>query len=366
VRVLLVVAASKYTGAAAVAEASCRSLRTAGVDARLLFVGGNNLQRRLQNEPWALPGLRKERRLRDVTSNLEVIRDAASPAELVVCHLPHDHLLCVLAGVRRRLPLVRAFRRREHLRPSTATRWLARRASAALLAHTGLEPALRRVVAALPAAALPVPVEDRFRPGADRALWRRRLEIPDDAPVVGMVGKLAAGRGFDLLLETAARVVPEVHILPVGHGEAAEGLEQLAERLGLADRLAWAGYQERELPELYATMDVVLFTAPGSDHGHRAISEAQGCGRPVVAAAIDGVGGLVEDGHSGLVAAAEPRLLAAAVSRVLGDPALAQRLGAAATTAVEPRRFLPCGVGMAAFFEDVIRGRHQERVESRP
>lgn len=360
-RVLLVVAANKFTGAAAVAEAFCRSLHAASAQADLLFLAGNNLEHRLRHESWALPLLRKERRIRDLRANLEAIRGAASSADLVLCHLPHDHLLCVLAGVRRRVPLVRAFRRHEHLRSSPPTRWLARRASAALLAHSGLERALRRAAVALPLSALPVPVEDRFRPGADRDLWRRRLEIPLSAPVVGMVGKVAPGRGFELLLETAARVVPEVHVLPVGHGEAAEGLQRRAERLGLAERLAWAGYQERELPELYATMDVVLFAAAGSDHGHRAISEAQGCGRPVVSAAVDGVRDLVEDGSTGIVVPAEPGAMAAAVSRLLADPTVAGRLGAAAAAAVGSRRFRPSGERLLGFLGEVRRDRDRDR-----
>ena len=279
----------------------------------------------------------------------------------MLCHLPHDHLLCVLAGAHRRVPLVRAFRRREHLRPLPTTRWLARRATAALLAHSGLEPSLRRVAGDLPSATPPVPVEDRFRPGADHDLWRRRLELPPSAPVIGMVGKVAPGRGFELLLETAARVVPEVHVLPVGHGEAAEELDRRAKRLGLAERLAWAGYQERELPELLATMDVVLFAAPGSDHGHRAISEAQACGRPVVTAAIDGVCDLVEDRLTGLIVEPDPRTMAAAVSRVLADPPLAERLGAAAASAVGSRRFRPIGERLLGFLEEAWRDRDRDR-----
>jgi glycosyltransferase involved in cell wall biosynthesis len=113
-------------------------------------------------------------------------------------------------------------------------------------------------------------------------------------------------------------------------------------------------------------MDVVLFAAGGSDHGHRAISEAQGCARPVVAAAVDGVRDLVDDRRTGLVAAAEPAALAAAVSAILADPVLAERLGTAATGAVDSRRFLPSGSSMAAFFEAVIRERDRERVESPP
>ena len=49
----MVVFANKYTGAAAVAEHSCRALRTAGSEARLLYVAGRNLETRLAAAPWA-------------------------------------------------------------------------------------------------------------------------------------------------------------------------------------------------------------------------------------------------------------------------------------------------------------------------
>lgn len=355
------VAANKYTGAAAVAELCCRSLLEARVDARLLFVAGNNLARRLRGEPWALPALVKERGLPSLRANLAALAAAGRDADAVLCHLPHDHLLAVLAGVHRRALLVRAFRHPRHLRRDPFHRRLARPLGGALLAHPGLSADLRRVAPALEADSPPVPLEDRFRPSADAALWRRRLDLPAAAPVLGMVGKLARNRGFELLLETAARVSPPPHLLVVGHGEAAAELERRGERLGLADRVAWAGYQERELPELYATMDVVLFAAAGSDHGHRAVSEAQGCGRPVVAAALPGVAELIDDRRTGRVVAGEPGALARAVSELLADHGLADRVGRAAAAAVEGRRFMPVGRRLAAFLEGRMRARRGER-----
>ena len=68
----------------------------------------------------------------------------------------------------------------------------------------------------------------------------------------------------------------------------------------------WTGYQDERLPELWAAMDVALFAAPGSDHGHRAISEAQACARPVVARDIAGVADLIDDDLVGSGDLSEP------------------------------------------------------------
>lgn len=352
-RVLLVVSGNKYTGAAAVAEHCCRALAAVAVDARLLYVAGNNLEARLTGVDWATPGLVKERHPGHVRRNLATLRAAAAGADAVICHLPHDHFMTVAAGVHRRAPLVRSYRNARHLRRDPFQRLLARRLAAALLAHGSLAAPLGDLRPGLPALTLPVPLEDRFRPGADGSRWRARLAIPEDAKVLGMIGKVAPGRGFDLLIATAARCDPPAHVLIVGHGEAQPALEAQARDLGIAERVHWAGYQETDLPELYAAMDVVLFAAAGSDHGHRAISEAQACARPVVAARLPGVADLVDDGRTGLVREPSPAAMAEAVSALLADPDAAARIGDAGARAVAQRRFAPAGQRLRAFLERV-------------
>ncbi len=356
-RVALVVFANKYTGAAAVAEHCCRALGSVGVEGRLLFVAGRNLERRLSDAPWADAGLVKEPTPFGLLRNLRAVRRIAADADVVVSHLPHDHALCLAAGVFGRTALVRSFRHRRHLGEDLWHRTLARRISGAVVPHSEMVGPLRRIAGQTPHLVLPVPLEDRFRPGIDPAQWRRGLELPQSVPVIGSVGKLARGRGFELLLATAAAVAPPVHVLLVGHGEHQPALERFAARLGLAGRVHWAGYQEQALPALYAAMDVVLFTAAGSDHGHRAISEAQACGRPVVAADIAGVPDLIEDGVTGRIVQPAPEALAAAVTELVRDPSLSRLLGSRAAEAVTARRFVPAGRRLAAFLEDVRRYR---------
>jgi glycosyltransferase involved in cell wall biosynthesis len=370
-RVALVVFANKYTGAAAVAEHCCRALLARRAEARLVFVAGRNLERRLAEHEWAEAGFVKERSPARLWHNIRSLKRVAAQADVVICHLPHDHALCVAAGVQRSSALVRAFRNPGHLRSDPWHRALARRLSGATLAHGAMTPELSRCYGALPQISLPVPIEDRFHAGVDGSAWRHRLSIPDPARVVGMVGKLVPGRGFDLLLESAARLEGWCHVLAIGHGESHPDLERLAHRLGLADRVHWVGYQEHSLPELYALMDVVIFAAPGSDHGHRAISEAQACGRPVVAGAVRGVEDLVAHGDTGLIVESAPESLAEAVNGLLQSPETARRLGLEAAEAVAVRRFSPVGSRLAEFLEGIVSARGKgmgkaEEIEVRP
>ena len=351
-RIGFLVSGNKYTGAAATAEHMTRAVMAAGGEAELLYVAGNNLERRLTGVPWASPGLVKERSPADILSNLRAVAALARRCDVIVSHLPHDHTLSVLSGAHRRAMLVRNVRSERHLRGDPYHRWLYRRVRAALLATEALaRHAGRSWRTPPPWIAPPVPLEDRFRPGLDGRPWRERLAIPANAFVVGMVGKVAPGRGFDLLLNAAALVEGAPHVLLVGHGEAEPALRDLARGLGIAERVHWAGYEERGLPELYAAMDVVLFPAPGSDRGHRAISEAQGCGRPVVAAAIPGVEALVDDGRTGRIVPRTAEGLAAGVQEVADRPEFAAALAREAAAAVEPRRFEPCGRMILDFLE---------------
>jgi len=349
----MVVFANKWTGAGAVAELNCRALHSAGTDARLLFVGGRNLERRLKDSPWAEPGLVKERSIAHFRSNLRTVAGLAAGCDIVICHLPHDQFLCVAAGVHRTTPLVRAFRSPRHLRHDPYHRFLNRRLAAAIFAYANLENDLQRSTHRLPTVVLPVPLEDRFKP-VDGSEWRARLGIPSDASVIGGVGKLAEGRGFDLLLDTASRIEEPAHVVVVGHGELQPELERQAHNAGLAGRVHWTGYQDEELAALYSAMDVVFFIAPGSDWGHRAISEAQGCGRPVVAVAYPGVEDLIEDGVTGRVVDRSAGVLAEAGNTLINNHESARRLGEASARVASKRRLEPTGNRLALFLDHVL------------
>jgi glycosyltransferase involved in cell wall biosynthesis len=101
-------------------------------------------------------------------------------------------------------------------------------------------------------------------------------------------------------------------------------------------------------------MDVFLFAAPGSDCGHRSISEAQGCGRPVVAASYPGVGDLIDDGVNGRIVDRDPDALAMAISSLVDESEAANRLGRAGTNSVVERRMAPVGDRLTDFLEGIL------------
>jgi len=327
-RILHVVAADRWTGAAAAAELLVEAQVAAGEECAFAFRAGENLAERLRSRTWARPVLRKERTLADLRAALATLRELASGCDVVHAHLPHDHLLLRWALAAGGPPIVRSVRHFRHLRGDPYHRYLFRRTAAVALAVSEMVPLLRRfpALAGRPHAVLPPAVEPRFHVLGDpgererrRRLERARLGIPADAVVAGAVGKLDRNRGHDVLLRAVA-ATPGVWALLVGHGPAHDRLRALARALGAGDRCAWPGFVGEGLEDCYAAMDLAVFPAAGSDHGHRAIAEAAGCGLPVLAADLPGVRDVVRPGVTGdLYCAGDAAALAVLLRLWAGD-----------------------------------------------
>ncbi|AZM54525.1 glycosyl transferase [Streptomyces sp. WAC 01529] len=139
----------------------------------------------------------------------------------------------------------------------------------------------------------------RYDPAA-RVRVRRRLELPDAAFVVGGVGRLTGGKRFDVLLHAAAQLPEDIVVLLVGTGPQEEELRRLADRLGLARRVRFAGEAAHEesggdggapgLPSLLSAMDALASPSPEEAFG-LALVEGLACGLPVVYASCPAVDG---------------------------------------------------------------------------
>jgi rhamnosyl/mannosyltransferase len=166
---------------------------------------------------------------------------------------------------------------------------------------------------------------DRDRPGA-RAL-RDRL----GDPFLLFVGRLRHYKGLHVLLDAMPRVAARLVI--VGEGPKAPELRAQARRLGLGEKVVFAGeVGDRELLDHYAGAAVGLLpsSTPTEAFG-LAMVEAMAAGLPVVSTELGtGTSFVNRNGETGLVVAPnDPAALAAALSALLGDPAERARMGAA-------------------------------------
>jgi D-inositol-3-phosphate glycosyltransferase len=198
-----------------------------------------------------------------------------------------------------------------------------------------------------PIAVIPGGVDlERFRP-RDQASARARLRLAARGKILLFVGRIQRLKGLEVLLRAfsalrssepglEARVLV-VGGLPSSSHEAREigRLQQLAARLGIAERVTFAGAVSHErLPLYYAAADVTVMPSSYESFGLVAV-ESLACGRPVVATRVGGLRTIVADGETGvLVPWRDPSLFADALRRVLLDDALRVRLAAAARPSV--------------------------------
>lgn len=181
---------------------------------------------------------------------------------------------------------------------------------------------------------------ERFRAHGTRSAMKAKLGVAAERPLVGAVGRLEARKGTATLLEAAALVRArgqhDVAVAVVGDGPLRDELVAQGSRLGLADDLLMLG-DRADVRDVLAALDV--FVLPSRTEGmSNALLEAMAMERPVVATAVGGTPEVVTTEVNGLLVPPDaPAAMAEAMARVLRDPGLGERLGAAARQTVEAR-----------------------------
>jgi glycosyltransferase involved in cell wall biosynthesis len=178
-----------------------------------------------------------------------------------------------------------------------------------------------------------------FAPVPDREALRRELDLPPQAPLVGIVAALRPEKNHALFLEAAARVharLPEARFLVVGEGPERAGIERAIARLALGPVVRLLGAR-RDLPRLWPALDVgVLCSHAVVETLPVALLEAHACGVPVVSTDVGSIRDVIAEGETGfLVPAGDAGALADRVGRLLGDAGLRARMGEAARRRAE-------------------------------
>jgi len=172
---------------------------------------------------------------------------------------------------------------------------------------------------------------DRFARAAPdaRARLREEFEIPDDAPVVAIVGRVSREKGHEVLLESMAELrerVPDARLLVVGGGPLRRDLEKRAEAPDLAGVIHFTGYRS-DVHDVLAAVDLLAMPSLWDEGFGLSALEAIVAGRPVVGFRVGGIPMTVVNGKTGyLVERGDARGLTERMVEVLTDPELAARL----------------------------------------
>jgi len=161
---------------------------------------------------------------------------------------------------------------------------------------------------------------------------KRKYDIPDNMPIIGIFGKLVKKKQHNIFLEIAARILKKFHdtiFLIVGDGPERENIQKYAFDLGIIDHIYMTGFLENPFP-LYAICDLVLLTS--QEEGIPiSIMEAMLMKRTVVTFNVGGISELINSGKNGiLVPPNDIYLMTEQVQMLLEDKVKRGKMGEAA------------------------------------
>jgi glycosyltransferase involved in cell wall biosynthesis len=214
---------------------------------------------------------------------------------------------------------------------------------------------------------IPIGVDcDRFQPAAGRSLFRERLAIPEDTPVVLSPRHPQSLYNIDLII----RAIPDVlafhpqtiFVFKEYYWSETSGYQQackaLAHELGVADHVRWVeGLANCEMPQFYVCGDVAVSVAK-SDGLPVSVLEAMACGLPLVLSPLPGLQSYLSQGeHALYVKSVEPATIATAISTLLDDEALRTRMGQAnRTVALAKFDFVPIMESVNTLYRELSTG----------
>jgi glycosyltransferase involved in cell wall biosynthesis len=231
----------------------------------------------------------------------------------------------------RRLPVPLVLTRRQMPRTFFLENWLASRAADRVVAVSpAVAAALRRrgtpkrKLAVIPNGLIAARVD---QPVSDRALfdWKDRIGWESERRIIGIV---ARPKDQPVVLEALRRVRTPVRLVLLGIDPAGP-IAAKTRAVGPPHAVVCLPFTTDVAP-LYRLLEIALL--PSRIEGFsQSLLEAMALGKPVIASAAGGNVDLVRSETDGLlVPPLDPAAWARAIERLLGDPALAARLGAAA------------------------------------
>lgn len=175
-----------------------------------------------------------------------------------------------------------------------------------------------------------------FRPDRLSGMaWRKKLGIPEKAPMVLSVGRMATKKGYQVLLDGLDELFarhPDAHLVLAGSGDRLEEFRERADPWIARVHFPGAVYRGT-LPDLYRAADLFVLPAVHDPAGNvdglpNVILEAMATGLPVVATDISGIPIAIEDGREGrLVPEQDPVRLVSALDELLSDPDRSREMG---------------------------------------
>lgn len=186
---------------------------------------------------------------------------------------------------------------------------------------------------------VPIPLSTVDTPCCDRATFRKKWAIPEDAPLLLFLSRLDAKKGLAHLLGALAQMKVPAHLLMVGAGdpEFENNLACQIADLGLEERITLTGWLSgADKAAAFAASDLFVLLSDFENYGI-AVIEALQHGLPSVTSSEVYVGQDLADVGAILIAEREPELAARALDRALSDGDLRRQLQQHGLSVLESR-----------------------------
>ena len=171
---------------------------------------------------------------------------------------------------------------------------------------------------------------DKFNKEINVLSKKMELCIDPSLPVVGTVGGFFRPvKRIDLFIEVAhlvLKVKPQTQFVIVGGGTLLNDLKNLAERLGIREKIFFLGFQ-KDISDIFKIMDIYVLTSK-SEGLPTVLIEAGASGIPMVSFDVGGVKNIVIDGKTGfLIPPDNLELMTEAIVKLLDNFSKREEMG---------------------------------------
>jgi eps4F len=169
---------------------------------------------------------------------------------------------------------------------------------------------------------------EAYENGVHGVVRRKDLSIPEDAFVVGMVGRMSPQKAPDVFVKMAEHVkdkIPNAHFIIVGNGNQEAEIREYAKANGFSDSLHITGWVDN--PMNYVELfDVACLLSRWEGFG-LVLPEYMMAGKTIVASEVDAIPNIIQDGQNGLLVRVDDAIDASkAVLQIYREKGLADRM----------------------------------------
>ncbi|MEA2012482.1 MAG: glycosyltransferase family 4 protein [Verrucomicrobiota bacterium] len=190
---------------------------------------------------------------------------------------------------------------------------------------------------------------------------REKFNIPEFAPLIGIVARYQKYRRMDVFINAARKVVdeiPETKFIIIGRsGQMNDTVIKPMKEMGLEKNFILPGYLIDNYVDTLATLDIFTLMMPGFDGTARALREAMALGVPCVASDVGMLPDIVQHEKTGLLFPLDDsNELAECWIRLIKDKEELKKMGQTAAKYAEDNfRINEVGLTLAKFYEGLFK-----------